>query len=212
MINKKILIGFGSLIGLIGNVSAAYNYYGGYGIGSSFIDMIVSSEEIRFVLFFGLFFAAVYLAIGRAFPTNKGPAIVLSVVISLLITFTLVERGFMYGYLGEEIGNWFLIIALLMGMIFLIRGAYKSMGRGGGIITLLIVWALFAFFFKPFFFDALSGSYGGFLLDFYQGFFGREYDFISSVFSWGFGAVVFICILIAIFGKKKGESGIHIHH
>ena len=115
---------------------SAYSWGGGY--YRSPLDYL-DNEWFLFGIVFLIFFAVIYFTVNRAF---KNPSVsgVIALGLSLLIAMVMARRGLLYGYLGEEIGSWILIITVLIGVAFLIRFIYESFGKTGTVIGLIGLW------------------------------------------------------------------------
>jgi len=115
---------------------SAYTWGGGY--YRSPLDYL-DNEWVIFSLFFLVFFAVIFFTVNRAF---KNPAVsgIIALGLSLMIAMVMARRGLLYGYVGEEIGAWILIITVLIGIAFLMRFIYESFGKTGSIIGLIGIW------------------------------------------------------------------------
>jgi hypothetical protein len=116
---------------------SAYNF-GGWGYYNSPLDYL-ENEWIIFGIFFLVFFAIIFYTVNKAFKNNAVSGII-ALGLSLMIAMVMARRGLLYGYLGEEIGSWILIITILIGIAFLIRFVYESFGKTGTIVALIGLW------------------------------------------------------------------------
>lgn len=102
---------------------------------------IIQNPWIFFILVFALFFAVTYFAIGKRI-SSKGPAAVISAVISLFIAAAISQRGWYYGILGEGVGSLIITLAIILGLILVIRALTITFGGIGLIATLFIGWLI----------------------------------------------------------------------
>jgi len=116
---------------------SAYDF-GGWGYYNSPLDYL-QNEWVIFGIIFLIFFAIIFYTVNKAFQ-NFAVSGVIALGLSLLISMVMAQRGLLYGYLGEEIGSWILIIAVLIGVAFLIRFIYESFGKTGTVIALIGLW------------------------------------------------------------------------
>lgn len=99
------------------------------------------NEWVMFGIYFLVFFAVIFYTVNRSFKDAK-IAGVIALCLSLLISITLAQRGWLYQYMGGEIGSWMLVIAILIAFGFLLKFSYESFGRIGAIASVIIIWAL----------------------------------------------------------------------
>jgi len=127
---------------LISPLISAYDFggsgWGGWGYYSSPLDYL-QNEWVIFGIVFLVFFAIIFYTVNKAF-NNPGVSGVIALGLSLMIAMVMAQRGLLYGYLGEEIGSWILIIAVLIGIGFLIRFVHESFGKTGTVVALIILW------------------------------------------------------------------------
>tara|TARA_Y100000034_G_C6853821_1_gene387689 strand:- start:415 stop:1023 length:609 start_codon:yes stop_codon:yes gene_type:complete len=186
--NKKHLIISLVILGLILlPIISAYTWGGGY--YSSPLDYL-DNEWVRFGAIFVIFFAISYYTINKSIR-NNGVAAIIALGIALFISLAVARRGLLYGYAGDELGTWVLIVAAITGLAFLVKFAFNAFGRYGVIGAILLLWSLIHFIdpydFVPYY---ILGS----------DFFGI-YEFIASW--WGFVIIAIIStIIIASKGKK----------
>ena len=141
----------------------------------------LENEWIMFGLFFVVFFAIIFYTVNRAF---KNPAVsgVIALGLSLMISMTMAQRGLLYGYVGEEIGSWLLIVTVLIGVGFLIRFIWESFGKPGTVIALIGLWFLLRAFdpyeFLPY--ELLTDTFIG-IYEFFASFLGLIIIIIGSV-------------------------------
>jgi len=117
---------------------SAYTWGGGY--YRSPLDYL-DNEWVIFSIIFIIFFAVIFFTVNRAFK-NSAVSGVIALALSLLIAMVMARRGLLYGYVGEEIGSWVLIITALIGVAFLIRFVWESFGKIGTIIALIGLWII----------------------------------------------------------------------
>jgi len=140
MVNiKKIFL----LVLIINLVTAVSAYSWGWGYYNSPLD-ILESEWIKFALVFVLFFAIVFIALGRAFKENKGAAIAIALAVSFFISTAVARQGWLYSYAGDEIGGYLFAIAIVLGIVFFLKVITSLIGGFGLFITLFGLWYLFS--------------------------------------------------------------------
>jgi len=133
---KKIL----SLIALclvLFNVVSAYN---GYGYGWYSPSQWLQNEWVVFGLIFVIFFALIFFGVSRTMKENLGVAAVIAFGLAAFIAFTISQRTMFYGYVGEGLGNWFFIIAILIAAVFFIRFVTNIIGGAGMFLSLFAIW------------------------------------------------------------------------
>lgn len=101
------------------------------------------NEWVLFTVLFLLFFAVVFYTINKTFKNNVVSGVI-GLGISLLLTMAITRKGFLWGY-GNGLDAWVLLIAILIGLAFLIRFATTSFGMWGTICTVILVWVLIAY-------------------------------------------------------------------
>tara|TARA_Y100000034_G_scaffold114872_1_gene151425 strand:- start:1769 stop:2374 length:606 start_codon:yes stop_codon:yes gene_type:complete len=132
--NLLILL-FGLALLAIPLISAAsWGYY------DSPLDYL-DNEWVVFGIVFLVFFAIIYYTVNRAF---KNPAVsgVIGLGLALMIAMVITRRGLLYGYAGEQLGSWILIVTILIGVGFLLRFIYESFGKTGTAVALIGIWIL----------------------------------------------------------------------
>lgn len=178
-------------------IVSAYGW-GGWGYYSSPLD-ILENEWIRFAALFILFFAIVFIAVSKPFKENKGAAIVIAIAVSLFISMAVAQKGWLYSYAGEEIGGYLFIIAIALGIIFLLKVMISLLGGLGLFATLFGLWFLFS---KTYFSEILPYEIGS--IDLFP-----FYDFISSTSFLIWTIIALIIVLVAAYaGDRDINKGI----
>lgn len=126
------------LIPLISAYSFGPSWGSSWGYYNSPLDYL-ENEWVIFGIFFLVFFAIIFYTVNKAFKNNAVSGVI-ALGLSLLIAMVMAQRGLLYGYLGDEIGAWILIIASLIGVGFLIRFVHESFGKTGTVIALIVMW------------------------------------------------------------------------
>ncbi len=156
--------------------------------------MYLDNEWVMFTIILLVSFALIFHTTNKAF-NNQAVSAVIAGSISLLITITVLKRGLLYGYLGDEIGSWVLIAAGLVLLGFLIKLSYETFGAVGSTIAVFFAWLLLQRA------DAYSIIPYGAPYSIVQ-----AYEFITSIFG------LIILVAIAIFaspfmeGETKGQK------
>ena len=150
----------------------------------------LENEWTMFTIVFLLFFAIIYFTVNKGFKNNVVSAVIAG-ALSLLITMTILRRGLLYGYAGDELGSWMLVIVALVGFGFLIKFAYEAFGTIGSTGAVIIVWMLLQrtdpYYILPYGVSDIIFS---------------SYEFLSSFF----GLVIMIALALALAPFMKGKS------
>ena len=110
----------------------------------------LGGESARVVMVGLLFFAILLLSTQKAFgKENKGVAVLVSILVSLLITFTLYQRGFFQTYAGDEFGGWLIFFGFLVIFFFIFKSAYRHLDGLPFVFFLFLFWIVFHFFVDP---------------------------------------------------------------
>lgn len=147
------------LVLLINLVSA--QYYSSWSWYDLRPEELLNNEWFVFGGIFAATFAVVYYSLFNIllrkmrppnvrdylFPTqavNKGPVVVISLVIALFVAGAVSQRTYFYGYLGEAIGSWVLFAAFVILSVLAIFGSFRIPRIGGviGIIVTFILWLI----------------------------------------------------------------------
>lgn len=159
MAQKKwfLLLVFAFMItSLIATVSAFS--YNSWSYQLSRPSQLLDNEWVVFVGTFLIVFAVVFMALSSIFGKekvesprdilwgvehrgpNKMPVVIISAVIALFVAAAFSQRGYLYGYLGESIGDWALFLASLIIIALLIRMLAVWMGMPGAVLALVGMW------------------------------------------------------------------------
>jgi len=114
--------------------------YNGSGYGWSSPTQWLQNEWVVFGLIFVIFFAMIFFGISKTMKENLGVAAVIAFGLSAFIAFTISQRTIFYGYVGEGLGNWFFIIAILIAAVFFIRFITNIIGGAGMFLALFAIW------------------------------------------------------------------------
>jgi hypothetical protein len=163
--------------------------WGGYW-GYSPLDYL-ENEWVMFTVLFLVFFAIIYYSINKMVK-NPIVAMIVSLGISLFISLALSRRGLLWDY-GYGLDSWILLGAAIIGIGFLLRFASESFGRGGEIISVIMIWliinAIDPYQILP---DTLLYS------DVFMGFYG----ILKSLF----GGILLIIVAILVSRERREES------
>ncbi len=180
------------IINLIAIVSAyGWGGWGYYSLNSP--SDLLQNEWVRFAALFILFFAIVFIAVSKPFKENKGAAIAVAVVVSLFISMAVAQRGWLYSYAGEEMGGYLFIIAIALGIIFLLKVMISLLGGLGLFITLFGLWFLFS---KTYFPEILPYEIGS--VDLFP-----FYDFFASDSFLIWTIIALIAVLVVAYVKDE---------
>lgn len=117
------------------NILAQWGSWGYFNSPEYYFD----NPLVMFAIVFLIFFGVVFYTVNKAFK-NTPVSAVIAIAISLLIAITLTKRGWLYGYAGEEIGVWILVVVFLLIIGFLIRFAFEAFGYLGPPAAVLAIW------------------------------------------------------------------------
>jgi len=117
-------------------LALAYNGWGYYWYSPS---QLFQNEWMSFALIFIVFFAMSFFALGRTID-NKGANAVISIALALFISYAIVQRTRFYGFIGEQIGSWLILLALLLALVLFIKLVTGIIGGIGLFIALGVGW------------------------------------------------------------------------
>jgi len=169
-----------------------------YGWGWGYYDSpaeLLENEWVSFAAVFILFFAIVFIALGKSFKEDKGAAVAIAVVVALFISVSITRRGWLFSYAGDELGEWALIVAVLIGAGFIVKIMNDVFGRWGAIAAVVALWA--SLFFIDIYTILPSGELGDFLLMIYE----------QAKGVLGIIAVIIIVALLYRFGERERTVG-----
>ena len=116
--------------------------YNGYGYDS--LSDILNNEWVIFTLVFLALFGIMYFAMYKPYTTTNKPLIaVISASLSLLITITLLRRGFLYSYTGDTLGDWMIIIGFLIAAIALFKFLKRYFRKWWWLIGIILIIVFF---------------------------------------------------------------------
>ena len=131
-----MLISLGILIVLIMPFVSAANW-DFYQSPLEYLD----NEWVSFAIIVLVFFAIIFYTTNKSF-NNVPVSAVISGSLALLIAITVLRRGLLFGYAGDELGSWILIIVCLVGLGFLIKLSYEAFGAVGSTVAVFAFWML----------------------------------------------------------------------
>lgn len=117
--------------------------YNGWGWGGGYQSPLYyfDNEWVWFTTIFLVFFAIIYFTVNKAFKNNMVSG-VLALALSALIGITMLRSGWLYGYVGDAVGTWIVVVVILIAAGFLIRFAYEGLGVFGVLGALTFFWIL----------------------------------------------------------------------
>jgi len=198
MSGKKLLLIFAGLFLFLNlfNVMAynsGFGPFGSYGgFGGSPLYVLMNDEWAQVAIIFVIFFGVIFFATKKLFKNEAGIAAVVSVAIALIISMSLYRKGFLFDYLGGDIGALAVFFALLLAIAFLIRLIYVNLGRGMTALLLIFLYPIMIFI------DLTSWLPDGRLLYYAQNF---QYFLASFV-----GILVYLAIIIIILAQSDPMS------
>jgi len=178
---------FSIIVILLLPLISAYTWgsWGGWGGYYNSPFDYLQNEWVIFGIIFLVFFAIIFFTVNKAFQ-NHAVSAVIALGLSLMIAMVLAQKGLLYGYIGEEMGSWVLIVAGLIGIGFLIRFVHESFGKTGTVVGLIILW-IFLRSIDPYEFLPYQLLTDTFI---------NIYEFLASVF----GLIVMIIAALVILG------------
>jgi len=136
--------------------------YGGWG-GFSPANLL-DNEWAVFGIIFVVFFAVIFLSLGKVFKDNHIVAGVISAALALLIAASASKRYLFYGYFGENLGNLILLLALLLALGFLFRLILGILTIIGAMIFLDVTWLFLGFADTDFLYNLLPYNFADMIL------------------------------------------------
>jgi hypothetical protein len=172
---------------------SAFNGFGyGYLSPSQFLD----NEWFVFGLIFIVMFAITFFALGRTMRENRGAVAVIAIAVALFISVAVSRRTYFYGYVGETIGSWLLILAILLGTIILIKFIIGVIGGIGLFLALGVGWFILKSI-DPY--DILP--YQLLTSDFFS-----VYEFLAGSGFLFLLIIAFVIVLLLAYSGKKEEG------
>jgi hypothetical protein len=154
---------------------------------------LLQSEWVVFILMFAIFFAVTYFAIGKTIK-SKGAATIISAAVAIFIAAAVSQRAWYSGFMGDSLGSWFLLAALVVGFLMLLRVIGNMFGGIGMIVLVFIGWYLVkgmdVFYYLP---SGLMNSDISGVLEF----------IVSPDFIWVLVGITVLILLIAYGGKGE---------
>lgn len=135
--NKKILFILLILSSLPLVSAQSWNSYG-YGYLSP--QDLLNNEWVVFGLIFAVFFAVIFFALGKTFRDNLGVAAIVSLALSFFISAIISQRVSFYGYIGEDVGGWIFLFAILIIIAFALKALLDLGGAIGLALGLVGSW------------------------------------------------------------------------
>jgi len=190
---KKRVIGILFVLGFLVLPMVLAQYSGSWGYYNSPLQYL-DNEWVMFSIIVLVFFAIIFYTINKAFdnPVVSG---VIAGSLALLIAITVLRRGLLYGYAGDDLGSWIMIAVLFVVLGFLIKFSYEAFGAVGSAGTVIVVWLILRgadpYQFLPYGISDMIFT---------------AYEFITSFF--GLILLVLIAVFAAPFleGESKGEK------
>jgi hypothetical protein len=126
------------------------------------------NEWIKFAIVFIILFAVMFSFFKPKFNYSSGPTAIVSGGLSILLTIPLMKRGILDSLLSPEIVDWIVIIALIIGIGFLIFWFWRKL-RVKGILFLFIILMFIAIFLEDFIPESLMFGPIGAVVQLLQG-------------------------------------------
>lgn len=167
------------------------------------LSNLLSSDGFMVLVIFLIFYAVIIMSLRRT-HIDKGPATLISILISLLISLAVYEKFIRYLSFRDQLSSWLLLIAVLIGMAFLLTFMYKQAKGLGIMLVLIFAWALIRFF------DLYSISYIAPTL-FYSEFFYSAYDAFRSYITLGILLVITFVVAVTKMQTHPAHMSYHRH-
>jgi hypothetical protein len=100
---------------------------------------LLDNQWVMFAVYLVVFFAIIFYTVNKSFK-NPSISMVIAAGVSFLISMSMARRGLLYNYAGDQIGSILLIIAVLLGIGFLLKFAYTSFSGIGVALILMGGW------------------------------------------------------------------------
>ena len=101
--------------------------YGYYNSPLAYLD----NEWVRFTILFLLLFAVIYFAVNKTFKNNMISMIV-AVGLSLLISIALGQKGLLYSYAGDALGDLAIVFGFLIALFAVFKVLMENFEPGKG--------------------------------------------------------------------------------
>lgn len=186
MVKKGLAFATAIFIMLLGFMPLVCAQWGWYGVPSP--EHWLDNPWFIFVILFAVFFATIFISLGRVFKGNPAPAAVIAAALSFLIS-SGVQRD--WQFLQQPIMFWALIVVFALAVLtFLRAAALGPLGSTGLVLAILGSW--------PYIKNSLSSNmvaalpYG--LVNFFDsisGFFSVLLVIGIICFIWGFLSALF---------------------
>jgi len=163
------------------------------------LNDIFNSVLLRFGIVFMVFFAIIFFSVGKMFKGNRPVAILVSVSLAALIAGAFFQRGYLDSFYGDVIGDWAIVLGVLIGIVFLLKIVADNVGAWASIFVLVIIWAILTF----------TDPYVVLPYYFPEGVF-IAYQLLSGI--TGLVALVILSILIIFFRNKKLRNKFRDYH
>lgn len=169
---------------------SAYSWGKGY-YGSP-LDYL-ENEWVIFGIIFIIAFAVIYFAVYKTFKENKAIAAVIALGVSLLISLAMAQRGLLYSYAGDTIGNMALLVGFLILVIAMFKVLLENFGKAGAFVGLIIALLLLKW----------GNSTGLFPESLSYGPIGDLMEFLQGPILWLLIIIGVIVVLVKLLGKKQ---------
>lgn len=184
----KRLYLFALLILVLAPMISAYSW----GYYSSPMEYL-NNEWALFGIITIIFFAIIFYTINKSFQ-NPAVSATIAIGLSLLIGMTFSKRMLLYGYAGEQLGSYILIVVALISIGFVIKFVYEGLGKIGTIGAIIGIWFIIHNIdpYQVFPYEMLSET------------FLNVYSFLSGIF----GLIILIIIALVLIGTRHsvGET------
>ena len=178
------------LILVLAPMISAYSR-GSWGYYSSPMEYL-NNEWVLFGIITIIFFAIIFYTINKSFQ-NPAVSATIAIGLSLLIGMTFSQRMLLYGYAGQQLGSYILIVVALISIGFVIKFVYEGLGKIGAVAAVIGIWFILHNIdpYQVFPYEMLSET------------FLNVYSFLSGIF--GLIILIIVAILLATVRHSPGE-------
>ena len=129
---------------------------------------IFSNEWVMFAIIFGILFGIIFSFLKPKFHDSAAPTTIVSAGLSILLTMAIAKREILDAFFAENLVDWIVIGAIIIGILFLISYIWKKLPTGKSkfwiILGLLFIIGIIPYFLKDYLPESLLyGPFGTFI-------------------------------------------------
>lgn len=163
-------------------------------------DYFFNMPEFRFGLAMIFFYAIIFFGTKNVFKENTAIAAIVSLVLSLILSYALWIRGYLDFYFNYNLFDGILMLALLIFVVLFAKFLYTSSSKYGSILALVAVWFAFFLIYTSDFYPVYSMPDG--------------LNFFFEIITGKIGIAFLIIVVIFLLFRKEKDShkkGYHFH-